>query len=352
MSTDSSLGKSKTGRKRPVKEKPTFEQFIASFQEVLSGTDRKALAKALKLLKTGFSEIQKDHGRSEEIFAIVRSWKLVDPLSVRLSMDCRFGKINTPAKILWERLRTDFVREIGYPMIPAGEGDGGRTPISEWIKMALRSLPTDPEGWLRRAFVCILGEGDPENIREYLYILLDEYHLQVLRKGRTKESVDRDFITLVASSLGKTGQMKTSVKQFAMTARPARSMVREAVIIAERCRAEVLEARQDLREQEEGCDQLKIDLEKANAQIGDLKRENQEKEAKLRSETDRCKAVEIHWRETLRSETARLSSRVRERLSHEVNETELCLGRENPNVSMALDRIRRIREYLENLGGE
>jgi hypothetical protein len=352
MSTDGNIMKRKSSKKRIGKEKPPFEQFVDSIREALSGTGGKELTKAVKLLKAGFVERQPDHGRVEEIFNMVRTWKLVDCLSVRLSTHCRFGKINPPAKSLWWRLRTDFVREIGYPMIPAGEPSSLRTPIPEWIRVSLRSAPADPEGWMRRAFVCILGESEFENIRDYLYTLLEEYHLQIIRQGRATESAERDFLTLMSLLLGKPGSMKKAVRLYAVAARPSRNAVRDAVNIADRYRSEIAEAREELRDGGEERVRLARQLKEAIERIDELERVNRERESELRAETDRCNSIEIHWRETLRSEMARLSSRVRERLSHEANETELCLDRQTPNVAMAIDRIRRIREFLINLGGE
>jgi chromosome segregation ATPase len=137
----------------------------------------------------------------------------------------------------------------------------------------------------------------------------------------------------------------------ALAARPATKVIQDAIDSAKRSREDLKGARESIREMGGRLAALEEELEEANTGIEDLRKTLREKEAELLSETDRCHATEVHWIEVARSDIAQLKSRIRERLSHEVSEAELCLDRDNPNASMALDRIRRIRIFLDNLGG-
>lgn len=58
------------------------------------------------------------------------------------------------------------------------------------------------------------------------------------------------------------------------------------------------------------------------------------------------KELDSWWERKLERELSGQRYQIKKDIMHEVNEISLCLNRENPNVEMALARIRNIKLYF------
>lgn len=59
--------------------------------------------------------------------------------------------------------------------------------------------------------------------------------------------------------------------------------------------------------------------------------------------------LEIFYRRELEQKLTAQKYKFTTKLAHNLNEARLCLDRENPNVEMALDRIRQIEKIMREL---
>jgi len=60
--------------------------------------------------------------------------------------------------------------------------------------------------------------------------------------------------------------------------------------------------------------------------------------------------VTEHWQEIVRQQIACQATKVREHLGHEAREIRFCLdNRPDPNINMALGRVRNIERFLDEL---
>jgi hypothetical protein len=67
----------------------------------------------------------------------------------------------------------------------------------------------------------------------------------------------------------------------------------------------------------------------------------------------------IHWQESeyhmdhdkilLEQSLAKQRSEIKQRFNHEINEALICLSGEQPNIEMAVDRLKQMQEFLNRL---
>ena len=188
----------------------------------------------------------------------------------------------------------------------------------------------------------LVGEQH-EFLLEALLLLLERLY------GKSASGEGRNFQKQTIDFLSKTGPLKKNALLILAATQPFREGERRMTL-------RVGELRERIDGYEDRISELKTKVDDLNNTVKSL--QNMEKQLNDRLETrnleltterDRAHALEIHWREMGRSNLVGFAARTKATLLHEITEAILALDGQDPAVSMALDRLRRAKEHLENL---
>jgi len=357
---------SPTGRSSPRKssarQKPSLDEFRIALQAATKVAGARAITKALAILQRGCAA-EPEPEPVKAIVDILSAWQEVVQLAVRLSVTSRYGKLARFGKRVLISLRSAFSEAVGYPLATP-DGLARDEFLCQWIeaqastqtkaaasepKPADSSEPApevDPSSWFQMTFVCVLGEQNNHIVHKTLWCLLTQRCAVELKPRQRRFQADREFTDLVVSVLS----------------RPSASLLRRARLLlklkedtqaTERKlweRVENATARAEASEDRERA--TSAELKEALTRIEDARVSLGEKDVELAKERERYQALDEHWQGASRAKLARFVTQVKSELGHEVTEALLSLERDEPNVAMALTRIKRMQQLIAGLNGE
>ena len=92
------------------------------------------------------------------------------------------------------------------------------------------------------------------------------------------------------------------------------------------------------------CAEAQTTIEAQNAEIRKLKQS-------LADAEERYRLLDEHWQRSSATSVARKVGSLSEEVGHEVQEAILSLDRETPNLTMALNRLRRLQSIIKRQAG-
>jgi hypothetical protein len=95
--------------------------------------------------------------------------------------------------------------------------------------------------------------------------------------------------------------------------------------------------------------EMAMDRDHRVRMIDEMTRTIEQLRAEIAGERSKVLETEKHWRVILNQQLAGLAADLKSKLRHETQEIELCLNRSTPNTEMALQRIRRIEQILQEV---
>jgi hypothetical protein len=104
------------------------------------------------------------------------------------------------------------------------------------------------------------------------------------------------------------------------------------------------------REYREKLDTSEKERQKLGEEIEGLKDQVSLAQREVEKEKERFKVLDEHWTRRLERELKGQSYDFAKSFGHEVREIALSLERENPNLEMALGRVRNMEAYLKKIG--
>ncbi len=114
-----------------------------------------------------------------------------------------------------------------------------------------------------------------------------------------------------------------------------------------------LNLQRQVRTQQDGIDALQLQVSSLDSDLAQAREESGQRATRLSELTqllaeadERYRLLDQHWRGVSEQELAKQSGSFREKVSQELEETLLALDRENPNMEIALRRLRRIEDIL------
>ncbi len=109
-------------------------------------------------------------------------------------------------------------------------------------------------------------------------------------------------------------------------------------------RSESIELRTELKK-------TRYELAEAKAKMQNLEKEVEFKEHSLAEEKERFEMLDEHWKRKCADELAGQAYSFKKYFAHELQEARLSLEGINPDVEMALSRIKHMEDYLAKNGG-
>ncbi len=254
-------------------------------------------------------------------------------------------------------------QQIGYFALMEAAGPKAIDPddLIHWVEKVLQSTPdqsgkrkTPAADTVRLAFTAIL----PDFSRDHFL----DAALGIIRRASTTsaspplkrpdmpDTVLRDFGQGIATLLKGTPLSLKHLKLAISLATPLERSRRRAI-------ENLSIARYELDDSKREGASLRDRVASLEAQVAHLEKTRIESAAQVESgrkdlteEKLRYEALDRHWSEVSRGERAQALFEMKRRLEHETTEILLSLEREAPNVPMALDRVRNIRETLASIG--
>jgi hypothetical protein len=341
--TEDPVTATKKAQKTPKKlEKVDPETFIANWQVVLA-SEKDPVPKLRSMVRAGFlGEVNVEHV-SQLVGSFSEYRTTAERLALPLAVQERFGKLKPLARLFLVELRKSFAREINYD---SREFNGYRAPraIEDWVVEHAPSAPaSERDSWFRRFAACLLQDSEPKTV---LVGLVAASRKWALSKGLKSPSEDTAFVRGIALALSPpaigSSKLKLILAGVAAVDEQFRQMLNRELNLERQIRTQQ-DTIEGLNRQtsDHKCNlaEALADGERKSVRIAELDQSMSEAE-------ERYNLLDRHWRGVSEQELTKQSGTFRERVGQEVVEALLALDRENPNLEIALRRLRRIQEIL------
>jgi hypothetical protein len=326
--------------KKPAKVDP--ETFLTNWRQALA-SEKDPVPKLRTMVRVGFQgEVTGEH-ISQLVGSLTEHRIVAERLVLPLAVQERFGKLKPLARRFLAEFRTSF--EIGINYDPR-EFSGYRAPraIEDWVvEHAPRTPASERDSWFRRFAACLLKDSEPKTV---LVGLVAASRRWASSKGLKASDEEAKFVRGIALALSSPaiGSNKLELILAGVTAveEQFRQMLNRELNLERQIRTQqdsIDGLNRRASELEGSLSAALADGEKKTARIGEL-------EQSLSEAGERYNLLDRHWRGVSEQELTKQSGSFREKVSQELVEALLALDRENPNLEIALRRLRRIQEIL------
>jgi hypothetical protein len=332
--------------------KPEFDEFLISLRHAVTEPTRPSqkLSAVLRLLKKGFKvekEITSTH--IDAIVDVFTSYGDITALLLRLFADYpKAGK--QLAIFVRNRLSVPFSTSKGFPTERRTDDDR-LFDLRQWIQAGNAERgPSDeryPGDWLLHAFICLANEPDATVRCHSINSLLRT--VEQSRKTARESDKDRahDYVKAVASLL-LTGRVKQLLDLRALLY--PELLTQEELRLARReSDGARMEANDRATKAETAVASLNAELQTAIIRIAALEAEvaraTKHLEDSIVAATQREEHLVHEWQQRLSGQRHSVSKH----MLHDIEEAIICLDRKEPNVDMALSRIRNAEKVIRDL---
>jgi len=332
--------------------KPEFDDFMASLQEAVAGStsSTKQLSGILRLLRKGFKvekEITSAH--IDAITQVVAGYDDVASLVLRLFAD--YPKSGRHLAIfVRNRLSAPFSASNGFPTERRPDDDR-LFDLRRWVQSGHESRRPDderyPADWVIQAFICLANEPDAATRCHAINLLLRAAEQE--RQVDREEEVDlaHDYVKAVASFL-LVGRLDEMLKERVLLY-PELLTQGELRVARRESDSARIEAEDRCSKAEAAVARLTEDLQAANSRVISLQAavadEKRSLDEALAAASQREEHLTHEWQQRLSAQRHAVSKH----MLHDIDEAIICLDRKDPNVEMALSRIRNAEKAIREL---
>ena len=332
--------------------KPKFDEFLASLHEAVAGStsSTKKLSGILRLLKKGF-KVEKEITSANIVDISEELAGYDDVATLVLSLFVNYPRAGKHLAIfVRNRLSARFFDLPGFPK-ERRQNDDRLFDLRQWIHSGNASRqPVDeqyPADWVRHAFICLANEPDAATRCHAINLLLRTVERE--RQSDREKAVDRDhdYVKAVASLL-LTGSLNEIVKQ--------RVLLYPELLKQEELRVARRESDSARGEAEDRCSsaeatvtQLTQDLQAATTRAISLEAEVADGKKRLEESLAAVSQREEHLTHVWQQRLSAQRHTVSKHMLHDIEEAIMCLDRKDPNVEMALSRIRNAEKAIRDL---
>ena len=339
------LGGVASSKGKTTPRRPNAEEFVTAWRDAISSS-KNPLAKMRAMVKTGFvGEIN-----AEVVSQIISTLQehrdnacLAERLALSLAVQERFGKLRPLAERILATLRSHFEKAIEYDR---QEFIGYRGPqaIEKWVsEHTPKSTPMERDLWFRRFVTCLLRDSDSKTTLTALIAATRGYPP---RKGKAAKHEALLLRGLVAALIPPAIAAK-KLQLIMAGANSLESQFQEALSREATIERQLHTRQNTIDDLEKKLSALEERLAQAHTDSLEKATKIAELENSIQDSSDRYALLDQHWRGVSEQQLAKQSGNFREKVQHELQEALLALDREQPNVEMALQRLRRIREIVE-----
>ncbi len=262
--------------------------------------------------------------------------------------------------VIENRRRCAIPLEESRPVLSERLDDQEELKIKDWI-IESRGKGTDLD-WCRAALVSLLTIEEGQLSERTIPILHKFFGVMFPRKHKAGKKNQSPAI----SNARSTQQYVKRLASVLMPNKPSlpklawiRDLTDPVLTLLKRCETELSRAKSDLFSKERDLQQvssIKATLEAEKSELVENTAVLEENVWRLRlqlqQEQENLKKLRIWWEEKVESDKGAHLNKFKAQLQHEVSEAMICLGGDEPNVSMALDRLKRIKQMSVESGGK
>jgi len=329
------------GQRKQVRVDP--ETFMANLLGIVA-TEKDPLVKLRPMIKVGFvGEVNCTHVTQVTEILGTHAGN-IERLAVSLAVQERFGKLRNLARRVLSEVRGSFENAIQYD---PQEFRGYRAPyaVESWIgDHSPKGSQSERDSWFRQFVVCLLNEVEPKTL---VVGLVSASRLWMSSTSRKAISDEAQFVRGIAAALGGStigsNRLDLILAGAAAMDGQFRQMLNREFSLERKVRADE-ESIEGLRRK---ILSLEADVARARTDAEEKAARIEEVQQSLAEAGERYELLDRHWSCVSEQQLAKQSGSFRGKVGHEVDEAILCLDREDPNMEMALDRVRRIKEILE-----
>lgn len=316
--------------------------FVANWQQILA-SEKDPVPKLRALIRSGVHGEITGEFTTQLVLALAEHRSAAERLALPLAVQDRFGKLSPMARRLLTELRASFETGIGYDP-QEFKGYRAARAIEDWVVEHAPTVPAvERDSWLRRFTTCVLRDSEPKTV---LIGLVAASRRWVSSRGLKSSAEDETFVRGIAQALSLPTIGSNKLQSILAGVSAVEEQLRQTL-------NRELSLERQLRAQQDTADGLnrrvsgleadlvaaRADAEGKATRIGELERLLSEAE-------ERYTLLDRHWRGVSEQELTKQSGSFREKVSQELVEALLALDRENPNLEIALRRLRRIQEIL------
>ncbi len=349
--------------------KPSFEQFLVGLRAAAAKPPRGGLPEVRRILNRGFIEKQNSH-LVAQVAEILKAYPAADRWAALAAVAEIAGKLKRFQQQLLAEVRSHFARQIGFYELDV-DGPGFKQRIEDWFlhsaprrksqpqqdapaapptsaeplpQPSTREMPFD--SWLRWAFVCVLSKSSAERRMEGVLTLMELWARNANKNIRESQH-ESEWYRFIASVLGAEKPKSSRMAPVLNALHPLRNHLtgvlnRELTL----CR-DLAATRDEVAAQKQAEAAARRDLTDAQATIEEQIAQGGKLKQHLADAEERYRLLDDHWKRSSATNLARKIGGLRQEMGHEVQEAILSLGRDAPNVGMALNRLRRLEGIIK-----
>lgn len=346
------------------REKPSFKDFNSRLLAIKENRDgkRDPANDAFKHIKLGFREKVED-SHVEDLCKYLFAWALFPRLALRIALEFSSRRSNALIEKLFRKIkiemarRSKFPQDINIPLSAVSSSYERQKGLLDWIKANRKEGIIDSE-WSRYAVVCLINNPMTKDDFNALHALVES-------RCRKQKAVDVKKVSL-DSGTGKDNQYSSYLRLVAplfISEKPALSKINFGIAMADVFKRQADRLETEKRELTDIQTSMKYELGKCRSLIEEkdvsikelsealekMQKVIESKNKSLEEEAERFTTLDKHWQEKSAHEIARQAQNFKKYFSFEIREAELSLNSDNPNVSMALNRIKHMEEYLKQM---
>jgi hypothetical protein len=298
------------------------------------------------MLNTGFAgDVTNEH-----VSILVQSLRhhpgLAERIALPLAWRDRFGKLNSLSTKCLIELTSAFASSIGFEQ---NEFVGYRAArdVQAWIvEHAPKTLPIEQDAWFRRFVICLLKDTEPKVLIIGLLASAESWMSSSSKKAAKKKAAEQSFVRGIVQALGSptisVGRLDLALSGVqAVEAQLQDILSRESGL------------QRQIRTQQDEINDYEMRVTKLDGDLAQVREESSQRNVRitelaqsLADGQEKYRLLDQHWRGVSEQELAKQSGSFREKVTQELREALLALDRDDPNLEMALRRLRRIEDIL------
>lgn len=331
-------------KKRPAKVAP--EAFLESWRIVVNGKED-PVRKLRPMLNAGFA----GDATTDHISMLVQSLRqhpgLAERIALSLAWRDRFGKLNSLSRKCLTELRSAFASSISFDQNEFVGYRAAQNVQAFVAEHAPKTPPFERDTWFRRFVVCLLKDSEPKVLISGLVTSAENWMSSSSQTVAKKKPAEQSFVRGIVQALssptigvGRLGLALSGVQ--AVEAQFQDMLSRESGL------------QRQIRTQQDEINDYGTRVTKLDEDLAQVREESSQRNTRIAELTksladgqERYRLLDQHWRGVSEQELAKQSGSFREKVSQELREALLALDRDDPNLEMALRRLRRIEDILK-----
>lgn len=257
------------------------------------------------------------------------------------------------------RRKCNFPLDETRPVLSSSISDQEETAIAEWITDS-RNHFADVI-WCRAAIVSLLTieEKFPSGkcllaLQSFLKAVVPSKSARALKRPMNANIIphreSQEYLKRIASIFMSDRQSISKLSLFQDISNPILRLLGRCEVTLSRTSSELALKQEDLQASIQRISSLESDIQDLTQKTKRLEQDLTNLEAALAAEQENLRKMREWWEEKVQAEKNAHLSTFKRALRHEVLEAVISLDDSKPNVSMALDRLKRIQKMMIESG--